>query len=98
MAYRLGVDVGGTFTDVALIHQQRLVLAKVSTTVPDQSVGVVEAEGMTVDRGDEPAAHARRALHWSRYARGPVNALHRCCAVDITRGSLRLLDQPESGR
>ena len=62
------------------------------------AVGVVEAEGMTVDRGDEPAAHARRALHWSRYARGPVNALHRRCAADITRGSLRLLDQAESGR
>ena len=58
----------------------------------------LEAEGMTVDRGDEPAAHARRALHWSRYARGPVNALHRRCAADITRGSLRLLDQAESGR
>jgi hypothetical protein len=62
------------------------------------AVDVVEADGIVVDRGDEPDAHARRALHWSRYARGPVNALHRACAADITRGSLRLLDQAEANR
>ena len=42
-------------------------------------------------RGDDPAAHLRRAVHWRRYARGPVNALHRSCGADIARGSLRLL-------
>ncbi len=62
------------------------------------AVDVVEAAGLTVDRGDDAGAHARRAVQWSRYARGPVNALHRACAVDITRGSLRLLDRAESGR
>jgi len=38
---RLGVDVGGTFTDVALATGDDLVTAKVPTTA-DQSVGVVD--------------------------------------------------------
>ncbi len=37
----VGVDVGGTFTDVALIAGGRLVTAKVATTVADHSVGVI---------------------------------------------------------
>lgn len=56
------------------------------------AVDVVEAAGVTVDRGDRLEDHRRRALHWARYARGPVTALHRSCAADIVRGSLRLLD------
>jgi hypothetical protein len=57
------------------------------------AVDVVESEGMSVDRGDDPAAHLRRAVCWRRYGRGPVNALHRSAAADICRGSLRLLGQ-----
>lgn len=56
------------------------------------AVDVVEAAGATVDRGDLPQDHRRRALQWTRYARGPVTELHRACAADIVRGSLRLLD------
>ena len=55
------------------------------------AVDVVEAAGVRVDSGDDPAAHLRRAVHWRRYGRGPVDALHRSCAADICRGSLRLL-------
>jgi hypothetical protein len=54
------------------------------------AVEVVEADGMHVDRIDAPAAHRRRAVYWRRYGDGPVNALHRSCAADICRGSLRL--------
>ena len=57
------------------------------------AVHVVEASGERVDRGDDAAAHLRRAVHWRRYGGGPVDALHRACAADITRGSLRLLGQ-----
>ena len=56
------------------------------------AVDVIEAEGLTVDRGDTPAAHLDRAVRWRRYGRGPVNALHRRCSDDVVRGSLRLLD------
>ena len=58
------------------------------------AVEVVEAAGVLVDRGDDRTAHLRRAVHWQRYGRGPVDALHRSCAADICRGSLRLLGRP----
>src|SRR5437763_15710106 len=42
MAYRIGVDVGGTFTDLVLVGPNgRLVLDKHPTTPHDQSVGVL---------------------------------------------------------
>jgi hypothetical protein len=55
------------------------------------AVAVVEGTGLVVDPEDRPRAHLRRAVHWRRYSRGPVNALHRSCGADISRGSLRLL-------
>jgi len=39
----LGVDVGGTFTDAALLDGDRLLSAKSPTTPADQSEGVVSA-------------------------------------------------------
>ncbi len=44
MAYRLGVDVGGTFTDVLVLEEEggTLTLEKVLSTPEDQSVGVLE--------------------------------------------------------
>jgi hypothetical protein len=57
------------------------------------AVDVVEAAGVAVDRGDDAASHLRRAVHWRRYSRGPVDAVHRSCGADISRGSLRLLGQ-----
>ena len=52
----LGVDVGGTFTDVTLLVEDELVTAKVPTT-SDQSVGVINGiekacEGAGIDPGD----------------------------------------------
>jgi len=61
--------------------------------VMSAAVDVVESVGVQVDRGDDAAAHLRRAVHWRRYSRGPVNAVHRSCGADIARGSLRLLGQ-----
>ncbi len=52
---RIGVDVGGTFTDVALSVDDRLVTAKVPTT-DDQHVGVLEGIDKACDRaGIDPA-------------------------------------------
>lgn len=55
------------------------------------AVDVVESAGLTVDTRDDAVGHLHRAVHWQRYSRGPVNALHRTCGADISRGSLRLL-------
>ncbi len=51
---------------------------------------VVAAAGMTVEAADSGPAHLRRAVRWQRYAMGPLSPLHRMCAADIARGSLRL--------
>ena len=43
MSWRVGVDIGGTFTDVALVDEDtgRIGIAKVSTTPKDFGQGVV---------------------------------------------------------
>jgi N-methylhydantoinase A len=43
MSYRLGIDVGGTFTDLLLFNEQtgEMHLTKVSSTPQDQSIGVI---------------------------------------------------------
>ena len=42
--YRIGIDVGGTFTDFILVRPDgEIALSKTPTTWPDQSVGVMEA-------------------------------------------------------
>jgi hypothetical protein len=64
---------------------------EVVVAVMAAAVDVVQACGLTVDRGDDADAHVRRAVHWRHYAHGPVDVTHRCCAADISRGSLRLL-------
>lgn len=64
---------------------------EVVVAVMAAAVEVVQASGFVVDRSDEADAHVRRAVHWRRYATGPVDRLHQRCAADITRGSLRLL-------
>jgi N-methylhydantoinase A len=52
----VGVDVGGTFTDVALVHDGRLTTAKVPTTVDDQSRGVMEGVRLALERAQvEPS-------------------------------------------
>ena len=45
MAYRLGVDIGGTFTDIALINETtgQVYNGKVSSTPDDPSEGFMEA-------------------------------------------------------
>ncbi len=45
----LGVDVGGTFTDAALVAGGRLVTAKAPTTPADESEGVMAAVGAALE-------------------------------------------------
>lgn len=44
MAWRIGIDIGGTFTDVALVDEAsgRIAVAKVSTTPADFGQGVID--------------------------------------------------------
>jgi hypothetical protein len=44
--------------------------------------------------GTDPATHLSRAVRWQRYSwDSRVSDVHRACAADITRGSLRLWSQ-----
>ena len=49
---RLGVDVGGTFTDLVALGGGRILTAKVPSTPSDQSEGVMNAiEASQVEAG-----------------------------------------------
>src|SRR6188508_2471663 len=53
--YRLGVDVGGTFTDMILLDPEGgLAVRKVLSTPPDFSQGILAAlDGLLAERGIE---------------------------------------------
>lgn len=59
---RLGVDVGGTFTDVVVSTGGGIVTAKVPTTA-DQSVGVIEGVQKACDAGDIALADVVEFTH-----------------------------------
>src|SRR3954462_11043248 len=53
-----GGDVGGTFTDVALVHEGRLTAVKLPTTIDERSRAGIEG----VERALEHAGLAQRAV------------------------------------
>jgi N-methylhydantoinase A len=58
MTWRMGVDIGGTFTDVALVEEEtgRIGVAKVPTTPLDLAAGVIEGVRQGLARyGTDPA-------------------------------------------
>jgi N-methylhydantoinase A len=59
----LGVDVGGTFTDAALLTAERLVTAKSPTTPADQSEGVMKAVGEALSTAGASAGDVERFVH-----------------------------------
>ncbi len=63
-AYAVGVDVGGTFTDAALLAGDgTVVIAKVPTTPEDQAVGVIAAVRAALARAGAGPADVRRFVH-----------------------------------
>jgi N-methylhydantoinase A len=59
----LGVDVGGTFTDAALLAGDRLVTGKSPTTPRDQSEGVMAAVEEALGGADASADDVERFVH-----------------------------------
>src|SRR5918998_1577621 len=59
----LGVDVGGTFTDAALIAGDRLVTAKAPSTPDDQSEGVIAAVEAALEKAGARAEDVERFVH-----------------------------------
>ena len=59
----LGVDVGGTFTDAALLTPDGLVTAKSPSTPRDQSEGVLNAVSAALDAAGASASDVSRFAH-----------------------------------
>ena len=60
MAWRIGIDIGGTFTDVAMIEEAsgRIGVAKVLTTPDDFGQGVIG--GLRKGLADQPRSRCCR--------------------------------------
>ncbi len=74
MSYRLGVDVGGTFTDLLLIDEEKGTTwtAKVPSTPEDSSVGVLNGVARICEEsGVEPTA-IKRVMHGTTVATNAV--------------------------
>ena len=63
---RVGVDVGGTFTDLVALDRGRVVTAKVPSTPEDQSIQTLPQRSQTW----KPSARSQTTGGWPRIARG----------------------------
>ncbi len=65
MASRLGIDVGGTFTDLLLLNDTtgEIRLLKIPTTPRDQSVGILTGVEKILDQAGIPSADIGALLH-----------------------------------
>jgi N-methylhydantoinase A/oxoprolinase/acetone carboxylase beta subunit len=74
MTYRLGVDVGGTFTDVLLIDERTggTYRSKTASTPQDQSVGVLRGLEKVCDLAGITLADITQVLHGTTVATNAI--------------------------
>jgi N-methylhydantoinase A len=74
MSYRLGVDVGGTFTDLILISEitGETFTAKVPSTPEDSSVGVLNGVARICDESGIDPTQIQRVMHGTTVATNAV--------------------------
>ena len=74
MSYRLGVDVGGTFTDLLLINEGtgETHTAKVPSTPEDSSVGVLNGIARICDESGVNPVEISRVMHGTTVATNAV--------------------------
>ena len=74
MSYRLGVDVGGTFTDVLLVDEDSGATwrAKTASTPADQSVGVLHGIGKVCEAAGIALAEVAQVLHGTTVATNAI--------------------------
>jgi N-methylhydantoinase A len=74
MSYRLGVDVGGTFTDLLLINENtgETHTAKVPSTPEDSSIGVLNGIARICDESGVNPADVSRVMHGTTVATNAV--------------------------
>ena len=74
MAFRLGVDVGGTFTDLLLVDEAsgHTYMAKVLSTPEDSSIGVLNGIDRICDESDVDAKQVNQVMHGTTVATNAV--------------------------
>ncbi|MEA3180392.1 MAG: N-methylhydantoinase [Gammaproteobacteria bacterium] len=74
MSYRLGVDVGGTFTDLLLVNESTggIWSAKVPSTPADQSVGVLNGIARVCERAGIAPKQIDHVMHGTTVATNTV--------------------------
>jgi len=74
MAFRLGVDVGGTFTDLLLVDESsgQTYMAKVLSTPDDSSIGVLDGIDRICDESDIDAKQVNQVMHGTTVATNAV--------------------------
>lgn len=74
MSYRLGVDVGGTFTDVLLLEETTgtTYRAKTPSTPADQSVGVLNGVTKVCEEAGIELAAVGQVLHGTTVATNAI--------------------------
>jgi N-methylhydantoinase A len=74
MSYRLGVDVGGTFTDVLLVEESTGATwrAKTASTPSDQAVGVLNGIARVCDEAGISLADVAQVLHGTTVATNAI--------------------------
>ena len=94
MSYRLGVDVGGTFTDLLLVHEEtgRTWTAKVPSTPADQSIGVLNGIARVCERAGIEPSQIKRVMHGTTVATNTVlTGTGAKCGLVTTRGFRQVL-------
>ncbi|MFT5139212.1 MAG: N-methylhydantoinase A [Lysobacterales bacterium] len=74
MSYRLGVDVGGTFTDLLLINEEsgQTYTAKVPSTPQDSSIGVLNGINRICSESGVDPSTIKRVMHGTTVATNAV--------------------------
>lgn len=93
MIYRIGIDVGGTFTDFALLKGQQLQLHKNLSTPEDRSLGVIEGlerlaqmEGLSLS---ELLGQVEAIIHGTTVADNTLIEMNGACTGLLTTEGFR---------
>ncbi len=94
MSYRLGVDVGGTFTDLFLVNERsgEVFTAKVPSTPADQSIGVLHGIARVCEKAGVRPEAIDHVMHGTTVATNTVlTGTGARCGLVTTRGYRQVL-------
>jgi N-methylhydantoinase A len=93
MSYRIGIDIGGTFTDFAVLHNDNLVLHKNLSTPEDRSLGVIQGlEHLAQSQGRTLAQFLREVdaiIHGTTVADNTLIEMNGACTGLLTTAGFR---------